>query len=161
VAASGGHIQSLVNPPGNPRSRYRTGDDDLHDDPETWMHRATEHAGTWWDDWLDWLETRSGATKVAPTRLGAGSHPALAPAPGRLSAWRTLLSPARYYLPGHYERCAADFLGGRIGRDPVLAHRYGETRRAHPPRPVGHLYQLCGGATWTNLPCLHRIQAPT
>ena len=81
--------------------------------------------------------------------------------PGRISAWRTLLSPARYYLPGHYERRAADFLGGRIGRDPVLAHRYGETRRAHPPRPVGHLYQLCGGATWTNLPWLHRIQAPT
>ena len=83
VAASGGHIQSLVNPPGNPRSRYRTGADDLNDDPELWMRNATEHAGTWWDDWLDWLETRSGATKAAPTRLGARSHPALAPAPGR------------------------------------------------------------------------------
>src|SRR5207253_312211 len=212
VAASGGHIQSLVNPPGNPRSRYRTGNNDLTDAPKRWRRTPTEHAATWWDNCLDCLEPRSGATKVAPTRLGAGSHPPLArqavrrlarfgfspvdvlgvslgggiaqqvairypervrrlvvasttwgmPAyPGRISAWRTRLSPARYYLPGHYGRRAADFLGGRIGRDPVLAHRYGETRRAHPPRPVGHLYQLCGGATWTNLPWLHRIQAPT
>jgi polyhydroxyalkanoate synthase len=83
VAASGGHIQSLVNPPGNPRSRYRTGDDDLPDDPEMWMRSATEHAGTWWDDWLDWLEARSGATKAAPARLGARSHPPLGSAPGR------------------------------------------------------------------------------
>jgi pimeloyl-ACP methyl ester carboxylesterase len=42
--------------------------------------------------------------------------------PGRIGAWRTLLSPARYYLPGHYERRAAQFLGGRTGRDPEVAH---------------------------------------
>lgn len=81
--------------------------------------------------------------------------------PGRLGAWGTLLSPRRYYERGHYERRARSFLGGRTGHDPGLARAYGETRRSHPPRLLGHAWQLMGGATWSTLPFLHRIQAPT
>lgn len=81
--------------------------------------------------------------------------------PGNWRAWRTLLSPRRYYVPGHYERVAGDFLGGRTGRDPKLARDYGASRREQPPHPVGHLWQLVAGATWSTLPCVHRIGAPT
>jgi poly(3-hydroxyoctanoate) depolymerase len=92
---------------------------------------------------------------LASTTWGVGMWP------GSMKAWSVLLSPARYYVPGHYERHAPDFLGGRTGREPELARTYGNVRRAQPPHPVGHFYQLMGGATWTNLPLLHRIKAPT
>lgn len=92
---------------------------------------------------------------LASTTWGVGA------VPGRWRAWATLLSPARYYVAGHYERHAAEFLGGRTGREPELARNYGTVRRSTPPHPVGHAYQLMGGATWTNLPLLHRIKSPT
>lgn len=81
--------------------------------------------------------------------------------PGRPRAWGTLLSPARYYVPGHYERRAPIFLGGRTGRDPAAARAYGETRRGQPPDLLGHVWQLLGGVTWSTLPFLHRITART
>jgi poly(3-hydroxyalkanoate) depolymerase len=92
---------------------------------------------------------------LASTTFGVGA------VPGKFRAWATLLSPARYYVPGHYERHAPDFLGGRTGREPDLARSYGQVRRAQPPHVVGHAWQLLGGATWSTLPLLHRIRAQT
>ena len=83
VAASAGHVQGLVNPPGHPRSRYRTGPDQLPDDPNEWMAMSTEHTGTWWDDWILWVTDRSGELGPAPTDLGCAEYPPLMPAPGR------------------------------------------------------------------------------
>lgn len=81
--------------------------------------------------------------------------------PGNPKAWTTLLSPRRYYVPGYYERVAKDFVGGRTGRDPTIARAYGASRRAQPPNPLGHLFQMVSGSTWCTLPSLHRISAPT
>ena len=92
---------------------------------------------------------------LASTTWGVGA------VPGKWRAWATLLSPARYYVAGHYERHAPEFLGGRTGREPDLARAYGTVRRSQPPHPVGHAFQLLGGATWSTLPLLHRIKAPT
>lgn len=81
--------------------------------------------------------------------------------PGKFRAWTTLLSARRYFEPGYYERVAKTFVGGRTGREPHVAHAYGKSRRAQPPAPRQHIGQMVAGATWSTLPRLHRISAPT
>jgi poly[(R)-3-hydroxyalkanoate] polymerase subunit PhaC len=81
VLASSGHIQSLVNPPGNFKSRYFVNSKPA-DDPDRWLKDAAEYKGTWWDHWLKWIVPRSGAEKPAPARLGCRRFPPMEPAPG-------------------------------------------------------------------------------
>jgi polyhydroxyalkanoate synthase subunit PhaC len=81
VLSSSGHVQALVNPPGNPKARFLT-NATLTEDPDEWLAMATERQGTWWDHWLDWLAARSGDERRAPRRLGSTSQPPLDPAPG-------------------------------------------------------------------------------
>jgi polyhydroxyalkanoate synthase subunit PhaC len=81
VLNSTGHVQSLVSPPGNFKSKYFT-NPRLGDNADAWLSAATEHKGSWWDHWLEWLEKRSGEMKPAPAELGNAAHRALEPAPG-------------------------------------------------------------------------------
>jgi polyhydroxyalkanoate synthase len=81
ILSSSGHIQSLVNPPGNPKARYFSGPEP-GPDPDTWLAEATQHTGTWWDLWADWMRARGGDDKPAPQKLGNRRFPALDPAPG-------------------------------------------------------------------------------
>ncbi len=48
---------------------------------ENWLRTATEHEGSWWPDWADWITTRSGAKVSAPIP-GDGKLEALEDAPG-------------------------------------------------------------------------------
>jgi poly[(R)-3-hydroxyalkanoate] polymerase subunit PhaC len=82
VLSGGGHIQHLVNPPGNPKARYRTGPHPGAE-PGTWLAAATPHQGTWWGHWARWVHAHSGAERQAPTTLGSRRHRPLEPAPGR------------------------------------------------------------------------------
>jgi polyhydroxyalkanoate synthase len=82
VLSSSGHIQSLVNPPGNPKMQYFTGPPP-GPDPEAWRAKAEPHPGSWWERWADWTIERSGADRPAPRELGSKKHPAGDPAPGR------------------------------------------------------------------------------
>jgi polyhydroxyalkanoate synthase len=82
VASSSGHIQALVNPPGNPKARYFT-NETLEPDAERWLAGAREQKGSWWPHWADWLRERSGAERPAPTQLGSAAHPPILAAPGR------------------------------------------------------------------------------
>ncbi|HMC09007.1 MAG TPA: alpha/beta fold hydrolase [Actinomycetota bacterium] len=82
VLSSSGHIQALVNPPGNPKARYLT-NDQVPGTAEEWLKSATEHAGSWWDHWLGWLQARSGDERPAPKGLGNRRFPPLDAAPGR------------------------------------------------------------------------------
>ena len=81
VLNSSGHVQSLVNPPGNLKSHYFT-NSRLPDDSDTWLRGATDNRGSWWDHWLKWLGSRSGEERPAPSRLGNSSYAPIAPAPG-------------------------------------------------------------------------------
>jgi polyhydroxyalkanoate synthase len=45
VLSNSGHIQSLVNPPGNPKASYYTGPPPGHDADE-WLATATRHTGS-------------------------------------------------------------------------------------------------------------------
>jgi polyhydroxyalkanoate synthase len=81
ILSQAGHIQSIINPPGNPKARYFTGAT-YPADAEQWLARAEQRSGSWWERWRDWLGERSGERAPAPTTLGSARYPAGAPAPG-------------------------------------------------------------------------------
>ena len=82
VLANNGHIQSLLNPPGNPKATFWTGSTRA-ECPDAWLDQATKRQGSWWPHWLDWIKARSGETAAAPADLGNKMHAPLDPAPGR------------------------------------------------------------------------------
>jgi polyhydroxyalkanoate synthase subunit PhaC len=82
VLANSGHIQSLLNPPGNPKAFFWTGAADQFS-AEAWLQQATKHAGSWWPHWLAWIKTRSGEMTSAPLSLGNPENPVLHDAPGQ------------------------------------------------------------------------------
>ena len=82
VLANSGHIQSLINPPGNPKACFWT-DASGAADPQAWLEQAAKQAGSWWPHWREWIKARSGGTKSAPGELGNKANPPLEAAPGR------------------------------------------------------------------------------
>jgi polyhydroxyalkanoate synthase len=82
VLSSSGHIQSIVNPPSNTKAKYYL-NPKLDLEAPQWLASATEHSGTWWTHWSEWLAERSGDERAAPRALGNAAHPATDPAPGR------------------------------------------------------------------------------
>jgi polyhydroxyalkanoate synthase len=82
VLSSSGHIQAIVNPPGNPKSSYRTRPGAPPAQAEAWLNGSEQHAGSWWDHWTAWLATRSGDERPAPAEPGSPQRPPLGPAPG-------------------------------------------------------------------------------
>jgi polyhydroxyalkanoate synthase len=82
VLSSSGHIQSIVNPPTNPKAKYFL-NDTMPEDAETWLAGASEHAGSWWDHWTRWYATHGAGDLPAPSQLGSKANPAGDPAPGR------------------------------------------------------------------------------
>lgn len=81
VLSNGGHIQALVNPPGNPKTTFQVGPD-VPEDPEAWRAKASEQRGSWWEDWTTWVSERSEELRPAPPALGSERYPVLEPAPG-------------------------------------------------------------------------------
>ncbi|HEY7983926.1 MAG TPA: alpha/beta fold hydrolase [Ktedonobacterales bacterium] len=81
VLSNAGHIQSILNPPGNPKASYFAGAD-YPTDADQWLARAEKRPGSWWDRWRDWLGERSGTRVPAPAALGNARHPAGVAAPG-------------------------------------------------------------------------------
>ena len=82
VLANSGHIQSLINPPGNPKAFFWTGPAS-EASAEAWLEQVPKHSGSWWPHWLQWIKTRSGDMTPAPAALGSNKHPPLDEAPGR------------------------------------------------------------------------------
>src|SRR5207237_3969877 len=65
VLSNAGHIQSLVNPPGNPKASYWTGGPP-GPDPHVWQATAERHTGRWWEAWSEWVLQHSGEEVPAP-----------------------------------------------------------------------------------------------
>jgi polyhydroxyalkanoate synthase len=80
--SSSGHIQSLVNPPGNPKMSVTIAPATVAD-PDEWLTKAEPTSGSWWGPWAAWVAARSGGRHPAPSSLGSAKHPAGDPAPGR------------------------------------------------------------------------------
>jgi polyhydroxyalkanoate synthase len=81
VLANTGHIQTLICPPGNPKSKYWVGGEP-GPDADVWKGSSEERSGTWWGHWADWVIERSEGEKKAPVKLGSRTHPVLGDAPG-------------------------------------------------------------------------------
>ncbi|NNG37928.1 alpha/beta fold hydrolase [Flexivirga sp. ID2601S] len=81
ILSTAGHIASLVNPPTNPKSSFRTADHNPAD-AEQWLAEADTEKGSWWPHFADWLGVRSGGEKRAPRTLGNSKFEPLEAAPG-------------------------------------------------------------------------------
>ncbi|MDP9073106.1 MAG: alpha/beta fold hydrolase, partial [Actinomycetota bacterium] len=79
VLTSAGHIAGIVNPPG-PKARHWV-NEDLTGDADAWRSGASDQAGSWWEDWAEWIATRAGDRRAAPP-MGSETYPVLGEAPG-------------------------------------------------------------------------------
>ena len=81
VLSGSGHIAGVVNPPGKQKYQYWTGPKPAGDDVDKWLAKATEHAGSWWPDWMQWLKGH-GDAEVPARQPGSGKLKAIEDAPG-------------------------------------------------------------------------------
>ncbi|AXK79700.1 class I poly(R)-hydroxyalkanoic acid synthase [Pseudolabrys taiwanensis] len=89
VLAGSGHIAGVINPPAKPKYQYWTGDKPKGSDVDAWLKTATEHPGSWWPDWLDWLKAVDAET-VPAREIGGGKLKAIEDAPGsyvKVKSW--------------------------------------------------------------------------
>lgn len=84
VLSQSGHMQAILNPPGNPKAKYfiQKGSGKLPATADEWIKGTEEVGGSWWPFWMDWVQKRSGAKVKAPAQVGDKVHPPLDPAPG-------------------------------------------------------------------------------
>jgi polyhydroxyalkanoate synthase len=88
VLAGSGHIAGVVNPPTKPKYQYWTGGPAEGSDVDGWLAHATEHAGSWWPDWLKWLKSHGDET-VPAREIGGGKLTPIEDAPGSYVKVRT------------------------------------------------------------------------
>jgi poly[(R)-3-hydroxyalkanoate] polymerase subunit PhaC len=83
VLANAGHLQSLLNPPGTPKSFFFSAPARV-EDPFEWAKLAqpTRQEGSWWPHWRAWIQQKSGDLVPAPKRAGSRKYRPLEPAPG-------------------------------------------------------------------------------
>jgi polyhydroxyalkanoate synthase subunit PhaC len=83
VLANAGHLQSLINPPGSPKSFFFAAPATAAD-PDEWAKaaQAGRVEGSWWPHWREWIQQRSGERVAAPAAPGCSNHPPICPAPG-------------------------------------------------------------------------------
>jgi polyhydroxyalkanoate synthase subunit PhaC len=81
VLSGSGHIAGVVNPPASGKYQYWTNDNIKDADLSEWLKNAQEHKGSWWPDWLEWLENID-SERVAARAVGSDALPPLEDAPG-------------------------------------------------------------------------------
>ena len=80
VLGGSGHIAGSINPPAANKYGYWT-NEEFPDTPEAWQDNATQHTGSWWHDWAQWIAHYAG-TKVTARIPGTGRLKAIEDAPG-------------------------------------------------------------------------------
>ncbi|HZX51547.1 class II poly(R)-hydroxyalkanoic acid synthase [Pseudomonas sp. XK-1] len=81
ILSNSGHIQSILNPPGNPKANFFE-NGKLTGDPRAWYHDAKHMQGSWWPEWLSWIQAHSGETRETLMALGNPHYPPMEDAPG-------------------------------------------------------------------------------
>ncbi len=84
VLSQAGHMQAILNPPGNPKAKYFMSKKAGHPpaDVDDWLKGTEEVPGSWWPLWMDWVQQRSGKQVAAPKAAGNKKYPPLEAAPG-------------------------------------------------------------------------------
>jgi polyhydroxyalkanoate synthase subunit PhaC len=81
VLAGSGHIAGVVNPPNKQKYQYWTGAKPGGEKLSVWMAKATEHPGSWWPDWIAWINELDGE-KAKARKVGDGKLKPIEDAPG-------------------------------------------------------------------------------
>jgi len=89
VLAGSGHIAGVVNPPAARKYQYWT-NETAASSLEAFVAGATQHPGSWWTDWLGWIEAQDGHRVKAAGKRRPGGHgdKVIEDAPGRYVAMR-------------------------------------------------------------------------
>ena len=84
LLAGSGHIAGVVNPPASGKYQYWVGDS-AAPSLKAFVESATEHPGSWWPHWLEWLHRQSDARVPATGKRVPGSKGdrVIEDAPGR------------------------------------------------------------------------------
>lgn len=92
VLGGSGHIAGIVNPPAANKYGYwinEATDGNLPESPEDFLAGATQHAGSWWTHWHDWVTTLPGGNaKVKARPADTGPLKVIEPAPGSFVKFR-------------------------------------------------------------------------
>ncbi|WP_186215634.1 class I poly(R)-hydroxyalkanoic acid synthase [Burkholderia gladioli] len=87
VLGASGHIAGVINPPAKNKRSYWSFDapdaKELPEQAQDWFDAATEHPGSWWPEWIDWLDQYGGRKTKPRASLGSAQFPVIEPAPGR------------------------------------------------------------------------------
>ncbi len=87
VMGASGHIAGVINPPAKKKRSYWTNDKlpqgKYPASQADWLKGATEHPGSWWTDWSDWLKAQAGKQIAAPKTYGSRKYKSIEAAPGR------------------------------------------------------------------------------
>ena len=86
VLAGSGHIAGVVNPPAANKYQYWINEAGDVDTLEEFKAGATEHPGSWWPDWIDWIRAQDDSETSATGKRYPGKTKAdkvIEPAPGR------------------------------------------------------------------------------
>lgn len=93
VMGASGHIAGVINPIKKNKRNYWT-NNELPAELAEWTAGATEHPGSWWADWAQWLAKQGGRLVAAPKRYGNGQLKPIEPAPGRYVKAQVKACPA-------------------------------------------------------------------
>lgn len=86
VLGASGHIAGVINPASKNKRSYWVNDANGKARPKTaaaWFEGATEHKGSWWPEWANFLAEHGGKDIAAPAQPGNKSYRPIEPAPGR------------------------------------------------------------------------------
>jgi polyhydroxyalkanoate synthase subunit PhaC len=86
VLAGSGHIAGVVNPPGSGKYQYWINEDPEVETLDQFRDGATEHPGSWWPDWIDWIRAQGAGSVKAGGKRNPGadaSDRVIEDAPGR------------------------------------------------------------------------------
>ena len=79
--------------------------------------------------------------------------------PGRPWVLAKIAIPRRYRDPTHMAQIAGEIYGGKVHKQPELAHEFAQTVRLGST--LGYFYQMLGGVGWTSIPWLRKLRQPT
>lgn len=82
VLGASGHIAGVINPPAKKKRSYWI-NAKMPAKAEAWLAGATEHPGSWWTTWSEFLASHAGEQVNAPRKYGNTRHSPIEPAPGR------------------------------------------------------------------------------
>jgi polyhydroxyalkanoate synthase subunit PhaC len=72
----------VINPPAK-NKRYYFENNQIEPTAEEWLAGATEHKGSWWPNYTEWLAQFGGKKIAAKKALGNTKYKSLVAAPGK------------------------------------------------------------------------------